>query len=76
MEKCSHGPENDKQRYCTIKEQSMKLQRYWVGNEEGEGLPEACNDGEWMLAKEVEAEKQTLIEMFKSCRDATGYSDR
>ena len=53
----------------------MKLQRYWVGNEEGEGWPEACDDGKWILAKEFEDEKQTLVEMFKSCRDATGYSD-
>lgn len=33
----------------------MKLQRYWVGNEEGQGYPEPDDYGEWIKITDVEA---------------------
>jgi hypothetical protein len=33
----------------------MKLQRYWVGNEEGDGWPESDDDGKWVRSDDAEA---------------------
>jgi hypothetical protein len=39
----------------------MKLQRYWVGNEEGDGWPEADGDGKWVRSDDAE-ELETAVE--------------
>ena len=33
----------------------MKLQRYWIGNDEGQGYPEPCDDGDWIRAADGES---------------------
>jgi hypothetical protein len=52
----------------------MKLQRWSRHN----GDYVKTTNGPWVKASDVaelESEKQKLIELFKNCRDATGYSD-
>ena len=55
----------------------MKLTKYdvWCEVHSTNLMVDDDADGEWVKASDAEAELQKLIDLFKNCRDSTGYSD-